>query len=506
MNTPLRFLRDWLPVGSGRTPATHSPALQHWLDELEGQPPEAIAASLAKAMPRLLRAENSPSMRRMLLDALQAEAATLVPALIRNMDRAVLPLTLAAKQQAVAADNLLKVLADGYQTLALTSVAPGRGNTTSTVLQTALLCAVKHLAARHVLAYRAHMPASENAWRTLHQLFRLAEEHGVANVGRDDENVRNHYVAALLLAGADPTRFARHDVDRLVALCRAAAPHAEIVDLPAGTPPEGLPGIVLRPDEGRPGRKPASLAPPAGQRRFLNCSVALQRLHVAIQQADTRTRLADENDPFAGAGPLLPALAEAWRGPSARQFSRQTFRPRVDLVSGVDAIHSVLTGHAFFRRRNDPAPEKEALATSEWSILDESPNGFGLRFIRGELHPVEVGEIVGLRSREQGGLQLGLVRRVVVEGATRLELGVQALTARARAVSSPYRAIILETLPAHPGQAGVVSAPGKVQKGMPFILATADGGSAMTHAVRLLESSRYCEIWLLEVECATPST
>ncbi len=505
MGAPLQFLRDWLPFGPRHTTTDSGDELRVWLDQLTGQTPEQIAVALTATLPKVLRAETNLPMRRMLLDALQAEAARLVPPLAAAIDRSPLPLRGAARKQAIAADNLLKLLAEGYQSLAGELLAkPAIGNREN-LLRHAILHAIRNLAHRQRLAYRAYTPASDGSWRQLHQLYRLARERGLTETGPTDERIVTHYLAVLLLAFADPTKFSRDDLDRIAAVCLHVAPQLRVIDCHSGRDaPSGAAQFIVRLAEGHPGRKNVRVEPPSiAEEIVVDCTAAVALLQIRVSGGTAAAAIADPTDPLAAAAPLLPALLDMWRGVPGRRYSRQSFKPRVDLVAGADALWLFLSGMAFGRRRSDRAEVVDTAPLSEWSLVDESPDGFGVRFIRGELPGIEVGEIVGLRSRERSTVHVCIVRRISNLGSARLELGLQELSSRAAAIALPAgRAILLPAMPGQRGAAGLVSLPGSIKTGATVALPVSDFPAQATVG-EVLECNRRCEIRILAAAANT---
>ena len=83
---------------------------------------------------------------------------------------------------------------------------------------------------------------------------------------------------------------------------------------------------------------------------------------------------------------------------ATRRFSRMRFKPRADLVIGMLDVTLFLSSAAYRRRRDDGSKRGPgAPAISEWALVDESPDGFGVRYIRGDIAAVEVGDVVALR-------------------------------------------------------------------------------------------------------------
>ena len=167
-------------------------------------------------------------------------------------------------------------------------------------------------------------------------------------------------------------------------------------------------------------------------------------------------------------------------------------------VVGLLDVSLFLSGGAFRRRNSDG--ERRGIsspAVSEWALVDESPDGYGIRYLRGDIGNVEVGDIVGIRPRESSHVQICLVRRVSNAGQTRFELGLQNLSPHALVVDLPARAgavrakaVLLPRLPAFNNAAGLLSTPGSVPEGLEILYPTAGTRIRLKLAQRLEGNSR----------------
>ena len=183
---------------------------------------------------------------------------------------------------------------------------------------------------------------------------------------------------------------------------------------------------------------------------------------------------------------MLRTLSAMWGAQPTRRFSRMRFKPRADLVIGLLDVTLFLGGGACRRRREDGSKRGPALpSVSEWALVDESPDGFGIRYVRGDIGSVEVGDVVALRPRESSQVQVCLVRRVSNAGQTRFEIGLQTLSAHALVVDLPGRSggarakgILLPRMPALGNAAGLLALPGSVPEGLELHYPA--GGSTVT--------------------------
>ena len=100
------------------------------------------------------------------------------------------------------------------------------------------------------------------------------------------------------------------------------------------------------------------------------------------------------------------------------------------------------------------------------------PDGFGVRYIRGDIAAVEVGDVVALRPRESSHVQICLVKRVSNAGQARLKSGCRIYRPHALVIDLPGRnggaqgGILLPRMPILGNAAGLLSQPGSVPDGL----------------------------------------
>jgi hypothetical protein len=443
-----------------------------------------MAAGLAGRIPALVAREKNLHMRLRLLDALTQTAGETLPRLEEEISKAPLPLPPATRPAALAADNLLKALAAAYAdavaTIETRRLATGLGR----LLQGALLRATHLIVSRQELAYRVYGAPSAATWQQLNQLFRLARSRHVARVDREGDSIETTYVTALLLALADPSRHSRAELDTLRRCCRRLAPLARLChgsDLSAEERQQ--PGLFLL-SLGR--NLPAAPLPREG---------ALTADALVLDAGPAVTALENERLRDAAIAALAEPLATLWRGQCGRRFPRARFKPKADLVIGVPAVAGYLQG-AFSRRRGDPC-RGAALAVSEWYIVNQSPDGFGLRYTQGEPGHLDVGDLVGLQPRERSRVHICLIRRVNHTGHGRFELGLQELSPLALPIPlAGGNGILLPRLPGFGNAAGLV-APGGLLRAGTVVTWSRNGHSFHHRLARRVDGNRLTDLFLL---------
>lgn len=505
MDTPLDFLRNWFPHGRRKDAGEGAQALRRWLDDMAEAPAEEVVASLALRLTPMVAAQGNLHMRLKLIDTFDDIARDLLPALEHEIGNAPLPFSATVQARALAADNLLKALASAYAAIVATMEKRHLASGLAPLAQHAVQHAIIALRRRQLLACRAYAAPSESAWQQLHELFRSGERLGLLGTPRSGLPIEQLYYSALLVAYADPGKFARTDLDTLL---ECAERGAGLVHL---RHPEALhdarhdtPLFVVAPGDAGPGRplmRTRTVGTPG--HLYLDCTNLAATIRSDI---GAKARLDMPHTwllPHASL-PMLRTLASMWGAQPTRRYSRMRFKPRADLVVGLLDLSLFLAGAAFRRRQEDTERHgHNGPAVSEWALVDESPDGFGIRYLKGDIGKVEVGDVVGIRPRENSRVQICLVRRVANAGQTRFELGLQNLSPTALVIDLPAangskraKAVLLPRLPAFNNAAGLLSTPGSVPDGLEILYPAGDTRRRLKMAQRI-EGNASNEVHLL---------
>lgn len=477
MESPLQLLRDLFPFGQNAAEQKSAAVVRGLLDTVTGLSPQEIIAKLAGSVLPSINGQSNLHMRFKLLEDVRLEAEEALPVLEKLIGHAVLPLPLSASTSALHADNLLKGLAIAYAGIAR-SINKGPLNDGLSHLMHRSVCrAMAMIGRRQLLAYRAYAAPSAGSWQSLHDLYQMVRGQRSKPLNGETAPIEHEYLGALLLAYLEPTKLPRAELDVINTCTRQLAAYALIGEcLPeAGSGKTSDPCFLVRPDEGSPGYPISRL--PSGTSTFGSLLVDCTQVIAAIDRNITR-RPGKTIDPDLDASPaLLQTLRSAIGGKSARRFSRTRFRPRGDLVSGFGPVLSFLDGNTFSRRSVDSASRYDGrdYASSEWALVDESPDGFLLRFIKGEKRNLGAGDIVALQPRESSKIHVCLVRRIS-SSQIRLELGLQLMSPQVSVVDvvadeiAEQRAVFLHTLPAYGKYSGLITAPGTFRTGQKIMV------------------------------------
>jgi len=310
--------------------------------------------------------------------------------------------------------------------------------------------------------YRSRREIDNEQWRDLHQLYRAADEAGLAmttvSAGYRSKSVSTCaevYVRALLLSLANPYALATRE---LAWARRWATMWAYKVELaPAAEDAQGY-AIDLAGNQA-PAWTTRDAATPTT--RFLETANLRRSIRSRIKKLDSgvdpQTLGLGKDAVQPEAGRLLNTLLRAWvEAPASRQFTRRLVAARTELVSSFDSIHLAVSGRAFksasrhwdYSRRDAEqihiyqgtaaaATEEVAAAftAEKWETLDESANGFRLRR-KGPGERLALGQLVALRPNGARGFILSEVRWLMSGIDQSLTIGAAALPGLAKGIAA----------------------------------------------------------------------
>jgi len=476
MNSSLRVFRDLFPFSQPNA-EKKAAEVRQLLGTVSGLSSYEVVVELTTHIIPAIVAQPNLHMRFKLLEDARHETEKTLPVLERHIDSSNLPLPRAATTSALAADNLMKALAAGYQNIAREISTGSRQKGLNRLFLRSIRRALKLVTRRQQLAYSTYAKPSPSSWLILHDLYRMARSLCIRNPGEDISHIEYLYLSALLFAYLEPSKLPRNELAVALFCAQQLAPNARIAEAKAESRPNEstAPAFLVRPHEGTPGIAFFRLAQdvPLGEGIIIDCTRVLETIEKTIE-ASARE----------GAGPaldvppgLLHTLQIGISGKSTRRFARKRFKPRADLVGGIAQVIPFIEGNAHSRRSADAVGRhgNRYFVPSEWSLVDQSPDGFLVRFIQGDKWKVGVGNIVALQPRESSHIHVCLVRRVSADSQGHLELGLQALSAEVSVFDHPEhgetrRGICLHSLPARGGRPGVIARPGHLVSGLKLSL------------------------------------
>lgn len=471
MGSPLEIFRELFPFNQPIV-RQKSPAAIRSLQETTARlaPLDAAAVLTSRILPSIVE-ESNLQIRFSLLEEFRQTTEQILPELETQVMQAVLPLPDAVTNAAIHADNLLKALAAAYADIAREICKNLLKTELNTLHHQSILRAINALTRRQFLAYRAYTTPSETSWQMLHGLYLMACDPVAKALNGETAPIEHEYLGALLFAYMEPGKLPRTELEAIHACTHQLAAYAAVGEAsPAIQQKAADACFMVQPSEGNPGypctRLPVGM-PRAGS-LLIDCSQVLAALDRNLSRQPGKTV-----QPNLDASPgLLQNLRIVIAGRSTRRFSRTRFRPRADLIGGLSAVINFVNGNICSRRAHDGIGrhESRAFVVSEWSLVDESPDGFRVQYIKGEKSIIGVGEVIALQPRESSKIHICLVRRIS-SSSDHLELGLQLLSPQVSVVditagrNASIRGVFLHSLPAFGKFSGLIFPPGKLTSG-----------------------------------------
>jgi hypothetical protein len=150
----------------------------------------------------------------------------------------------------------------------------------------------------------------------------------------------------------------------------------------------------------------------------------------------------------------LERARQCWISPRRRNFNRRPQALRVSVCTQLSSLWAALNNEA----QEEPVASECDLTYSDWTLLNESPSGYAIVHVVGEVTGIVPGCAVGLRTGAGAAWQICLVRWARSKDSTHLELGLEVLAPSAKPIriqtlgsrhqEPPIPALLLPALPA----------------------------------------------------------
>ncbi|MDQ8022384.1 MAG: hypothetical protein REI94_11135 [Moraxellaceae bacterium] len=497
-----------LPIGGAASAdITSANAIAGRLTEMVPQHPRHAAEMLSQCVVEARALKGHLRRQLKLLDQIHHHAESVVTDLDKMLDESRLPLTATSRIAAATADRLLKQLGEAYMELALELNSKWLRAVYRSALEQACFRAAQLIHKRSLMALRAYASGSSRRWAQFNSIYGIAREGGFHRKSFEGEETIERLVGKSgLLALADPATLGAEELGWLRFYVER---HGNRVVVRSAPPEKRGAGLFVLTEKGRVPRRLGSSYELNPGELVLDLRTVLK--HLKRQLVGMRTGIPPNKLglPLAAAKPeymfLLQRCGEQWSEPRARRHSRNSFRPRADLVPGFDSVRHFLTAAAFRRRATD---KSEGIGgglsqSSEWQVVDQSPSGFGLRFVSGHAGAIAVGELVALRPRESAAVSLCVTRRARSITNADFELGVELLgdnaapasinkpTTKGKSVQVP--ALLLSKVLCLNKSPGLLAPIGDVTPGM-SLMVPYKGAMVQLEAVEIVERLASCDL------------
>ena len=300
-----------------------------------------------------------------------------------------------------------------------THLVRGLGQPTETILWRAA-----HMLYRHyLLSALIAAPAGREIWLELHRTFTLAQNLKLTDLrpGPGGQTLLDAYLTPILLACALPTSLNAREV-------LFVAHYLSLTSELADPPEETVSGFLIDPGRDAP-CQPADRKKSASADPDVRLAFSFKRLSARIltEASALANGIAPEHlglPEFAGTASgrhLLRRLSDRWRTPAKRRFPRRRQGYRCQIIGGLPALTEL------FR-----SPDTPPLPEAQWMIINESPDGYAVMHVTGDMGQLAVGDIAALRSETGTHWQICVVRWVQSAHSEHFEAGLQILAGSAK--------------------------------------------------------------------------
>jgi hypothetical protein len=451
---------------------TRPKAVVEWLDRLPFASPMDAAQQLLDALHALNRHPLGGDARHALLVLYHPVVARAAASLEALLAESGVPPHAQQRQTGALLRELLTEYSIGYKRLLLAlSQPPAARSQGKRLAEVAarLLAALRDL---QIACYLTYSPPAPGLWQEMHQIYRLVQDSGLADLAVDETPPAGLvYRQALLLALADPPHMSRAELahtrlylDKLGALA---------VLSPAPADPAHHSFVVATDSDRGPG---LPIGRPQDGSLWLDSDALCRQLHeitLRLRSGESPRRIGLPEEMQSELSQRLGKhLLKLWRTGAQRAFKRYPAPgTTMQVVAGVSAIHRMLEWEP---QPTEPDADSEdsvsirdieplfaapaAVSASHWTIGNDSAAGLALSGTPDAPLNLKVGDALGLCADDAATWSLAVIRWIRMLDARQVELGVERLSPqmhpawvrplRGRRKASPEPALFVPGLPA----------------------------------------------------------
>ena len=244
-NSPIKLRLPTQDLDHFDSFALERDAVLAWADNLPLTNVRAVAQQLIQVVSDLNRVAMAPPTRHRLMEALRPAIDTALSNSGKRFLNQPLVLPEEPRQLADIADRLLGQVSTAYTLTAVKTLSAREGLEDSNPAQ--LVCESLHRAItfagrKILLALQLYQPIELNSWRTLHQLYSIAEQQELTDLPVDigdgqASNIRAAYLQPTLLACCKPNQLRQAD---MAGVYRGLRDWSELIVITSGPTGSGL--------------------------------------------------------------------------------------------------------------------------------------------------------------------------------------------------------------------------------------------------------------------------
>ena len=317
--------------------------LEQWVESLPIMNMGETARQLYQFIQELNRLQIDSKLRFQLLEVVRPSILHVSDSLQKHYLNQSLVLPEKARRVASLAQALQGHLANGYKLVAVRGIRKVKDKAVRRAVTIAIHRAVTALGDTLLRCYQLYFPSPRHLWLELHQLFLLAELHGISATpvvdGEVESSIQSAYARCLLLATAKPNQLRQQE---LAGIYKAAFAWAPLIEISTASDDDDLFVFDLQADRPPIYRTHASQASQSW--RYID-STRLVEAITAWLRAPGDSELVVPKSLNEG---LLTHLQQVWGALTERAFKRMPESGEIELCFGLVGVHYFLSGKVAF--------------------------------------------------------------------------------------------------------------------------------------------------------------
>jgi hypothetical protein len=422
-----------------------------WIESLPLTKSMEAAREVTEHLRALNRGKIAADERIELLEIYRPVIAVLLDELDDIYAYSVLPMPVRQLEAFTIAQDLLSECAVSYKIQLLEKSGKLIMFNAKRTLPLPLYRAMSFLFGQMLQSYKTYHPVSHGVWQDFHSMYLYACEQNVAAEIAEEESkqsISELYIAALMLALADPYRLMHKEVERVQQVLAQNRGFVLIRENTEGLDPKRMFVVALDSDQApkilvkgnRPAGRVLRLIDPASLVERLK-----DRVRPASNMAAARSHAAHD------LGDLMSRLIALWGDPPQRQFRRNPAETGVALCSGIKAIAyfaelahqedpeaeaaAIREGRTLPLLKIPRDPMSQLIGVEEWQVLNHSANGLRMHRAYGGNVGITVGEAVGVRFMGGNTWNVGVVRWLTRLEGDAIEFGMELISPAATSIT-----------------------------------------------------------------------
>ncbi|HSH29421.1 MAG TPA: hypothetical protein VK971_05885 [Thiohalobacter sp.] len=361
---------------------TRPAQLEQWINQLPILNTGETTRQLFSALIEMNQLDIGAQQRFRALELLRPSITNVLLAMQKHYVGQPLPLADKGRKVIELSQALLSQLATGYRICVADEDARNALRKDKKLLTTALHRALSALSECLLRAYLVYAPCPPGLWRSVHQLYVLAEERSLvhAPVRLDDDEVAadtisGAYKQLLLLALTSPYRLRQGEVGAIYAVLRQWAEHVSLEDYVQPRSPDQIFITSLDSDD-----PPTYLVLRHQNYHRRNCRLLDTAELAEVTRAELDALQHDGARSTHLQAGTLRRLMLAWGVMPKRRFSRSEQGSKARVAIGLSAVHHFISGGVDFDAGTGGLEERARFrATEPADPRDETPDVWDLR-------------------------------------------------------------------------------------------------------------------------------